>query len=252
MLVRCHSVRVRRPTLDDIQRISEGKGAKTRGTGSRQVPHRLNQEERDAYNLARDKGYLTVRGSGGYRRERKGSPLANIYRQLSDAHGRPCIIVDLEAGGAGDTVLVDLSPLRQADTSAGEAAAVGVAGEAGVPPLARGAYGSPFTVIVPHEMLDLLEAAAARREGGGEGGAQLEGGPAAGGEAASEEDEEALRHLCTAPIWQQPPRLVAFRCTRPEAKALAKSLAAAELAQQHQQADGDPAPGVQLNDALEL
>ena len=34
-----------RPTLDDVERISYGQGAKRRGTGSRQVPHRLNGDE---------------------------------------------------------------------------------------------------------------------------------------------------------------------------------------------------------------
>lgn len=34
-----------RPTLDDVERISYGQGAKKRGTGSRQVPHRLNGDE---------------------------------------------------------------------------------------------------------------------------------------------------------------------------------------------------------------
>ena len=32
----------KRPSLDDIERISKGQAAKSRGVGSRQVPHRLN------------------------------------------------------------------------------------------------------------------------------------------------------------------------------------------------------------------
>jgi hypothetical protein len=103
-----------RPTLDDVQRISEGKAAKRRGTGSRQVPHRLNVEERQTYNIARQKGFLTLKGSG-YRRERKGSPLANIYRQLQDALGHPVIVI--EQGNPLDVVLIDLSTLRQLDIS---------------------------------------------------------------------------------------------------------------------------------------
>ena len=35
-----------RPTLDDVERISKGQAAKRRGTGSRAVPHRLNEMER--------------------------------------------------------------------------------------------------------------------------------------------------------------------------------------------------------------
>ena len=56
-----------------------------------------------------------TRGSG-YRKERKGSPLANIFRQWCDAQARACIIV-LQASGSSiiDTVLVDLSTLRSAD-----------------------------------------------------------------------------------------------------------------------------------------
>lgn len=41
-----------RPTLDDVRRISQGDAAKSRGTGSRAVPHRLNAEERRDYDLA--------------------------------------------------------------------------------------------------------------------------------------------------------------------------------------------------------
>ena len=108
-------IQPRRPTLDDVQRLSEGKAAKSRGFGSRQIPHRLNVEERAAYNIAQQKGFLTLKGSG-YRRERKGSPLANIYRQLSDAMNRPCVIVMQQNGQSGlDIVLVDFSPLRLLD-----------------------------------------------------------------------------------------------------------------------------------------
>ncbi|KAK9832201.1 hypothetical protein WJX74_002645 [Apatococcus lobatus] len=104
-----------RPTLDDVDRISRGKAAKSRGTGSRNVPHRLNADERKIYELAHKKGFLVTRGSG-YRKERKGSPLANIFRQWCDAQARACIIV-LQASGSSiiDTVLVDLSTLRSAN-----------------------------------------------------------------------------------------------------------------------------------------
>ena len=47
-----------RPSLDDVQRISTGDAAKHRGTGSRAVPHRLNAEERKAYDLAKQVGLL--------------------------------------------------------------------------------------------------------------------------------------------------------------------------------------------------
>jgi len=35
-----------RPSIDDVERISKGLAAKRRGTGSRAVPHRLNEAER--------------------------------------------------------------------------------------------------------------------------------------------------------------------------------------------------------------
>lgn len=63
-------LQVWRPTLDDVQRISQGDAARSRGTGSRAVPHRLNAEERKQYDLAKQKGVLTLAGSG-YRRERE-------------------------------------------------------------------------------------------------------------------------------------------------------------------------------------
>ena len=38
-----------RPDISDVERISRGEGAKRRGTGSREVPHRLNEAERLAW-----------------------------------------------------------------------------------------------------------------------------------------------------------------------------------------------------------
>ena len=46
----------------------------------------------------------------GYRRERKGSPLANSWRQFADALLMPALMVQT---GAPDLVVVDLSPLRE-------------------------------------------------------------------------------------------------------------------------------------------
>eukprot|EP00959_Pyramimonas_sp_CCMP1952_P368609 7721296-Pyramimonas_sp.AAC.1 len=42
-----------RPTLDDVQRLARGQRAKKRGTGSRGVPHRLNEEELKAFNISK-------------------------------------------------------------------------------------------------------------------------------------------------------------------------------------------------------
>ena len=44
-----------RPSLDDVERISKGDAAKARGTGSRRIPHRLNAEERQQYDIAKQK-----------------------------------------------------------------------------------------------------------------------------------------------------------------------------------------------------
>ena len=68
-----------RPTLDDVDRISWGKPAKKKSTGSRGVPHRLNEEERKLYDFGRQKGFLEIPGSG-WRKERRGAPLLNSYR----------------------------------------------------------------------------------------------------------------------------------------------------------------------------
>lgn len=92
------SIRVWRPSLDDVERLSRGQAAKHRGTGSRAVPHRLNAEESAEFGRARQKGFVTLRGNG-YRRERKGSPLANIWRMWSDASMRPTISIYQSSDG---------------------------------------------------------------------------------------------------------------------------------------------------------
>lgn len=38
-------------------------------------------------------GYVAVRGTG-YRRERKGNPLPNVFRQWCDAKAWPCIVIE--------------------------------------------------------------------------------------------------------------------------------------------------------------
>lgn len=99
-----------RPTVQDVERISWGKPAKKKGTGSRGVPHRLNQEERLLFDQARRNGFLQVAGSG-WRSERRDAPLLNSYRNLCDARGQVCIV--LHKGNTGvDELVVDLSPLR--------------------------------------------------------------------------------------------------------------------------------------------
>lgn len=104
-----------RPTVSDVERISWGKPAKKKGTGSRGVPHRLNhEEERYLFDQARRKGFLEVPGSG-WRSERRDAPLVNSYRSLCDARGQVCIILHKLNTGMDDIVL-DLSPLRLPST----------------------------------------------------------------------------------------------------------------------------------------
>lgn len=111
-----------RPSLDDVERISKGQAAKKRGVGSRAVCHRLNEMERKEFDLAKKLGFVQLRGTG-YRRERKGSPLANIHRQLCDALTRPCVEIHRGLGAdAVDEVVVDVSPLRPTEPGALDAA----------------------------------------------------------------------------------------------------------------------------------
>lgn len=82
------------------------------GYGSRRVPHRLNGDERSSFERAVKFGFITLDGTG-YRRGRKGSPLANIHRQWCDSRAKPQIIVCKATGGRMlDNVIVDLSTLR--------------------------------------------------------------------------------------------------------------------------------------------
>jgi len=113
-----HTNKVFRANLDDVENLSYGRGAKRqRGTGSRFTCHRLNRDERRVYELAKRDGYLAVRGTG-YRKERKGSPLWNTFRQRCDALGTICVVVEKRSssssssGGGGDRLVIDLSTLR--------------------------------------------------------------------------------------------------------------------------------------------
>jgi len=96
--------------MDDVDRISWGRPAKKKGTGSRGVPHRLNNDERLLYDLARQKGFVEIGGSG-WRRQRSDSPLVNTFRSWCAARAAPAIYVHKGAAG-DDEVVVDLSPLR--------------------------------------------------------------------------------------------------------------------------------------------
>jgi hypothetical protein len=103
---------LRRISKDDVDRLSRGQPSKKKGFGSRNVPHRLNDQERNEMDRASKKGYLALAGAGN-RRTRKGSPLANIHRQWCDARDKPQIVLFKAVSGRPmDEVMVDLSPLR--------------------------------------------------------------------------------------------------------------------------------------------
>lgn len=103
---------LRRISREDVERLSRGQNAARRGYGSRGVPHRLNEEERGGFQRAARYGFVTLEGTG-YRRGRKGSPLANIHRQWCDARAKPQIVLCKASGGRPlDHIIVDLSPLR--------------------------------------------------------------------------------------------------------------------------------------------
>lgn len=104
-----------RPDLRDVERISFGQPAKKKGTGSRGIPHRLNEDERRSFDQARRQGFLQVTGSA-WRSQRRDAPLLNTYRSLSDARGKPSIVLHklspTSSGEHEDKLIVDLSPLR--------------------------------------------------------------------------------------------------------------------------------------------
>lgn len=107
-----------RPDVRDVENISWGQPAKKKGTGSRGIPHRLNQEERLAFDQARRQGFLQVTGSA-WRSQRRDAPLLNSYRSLMDARGRPVIVLHKMSpnsssvvSDSSDRLIVDLSPLR--------------------------------------------------------------------------------------------------------------------------------------------
>ena len=100
-----------RPTINDVERISWGKPAKQKGTGSRGVPHRLNGEERFLFQQARVKGFLEVTGSG-WRPQRRDAPLLNTYRSLCDARGQAAVVLHKSSTGMDDELVIDISPLR--------------------------------------------------------------------------------------------------------------------------------------------
>eukprot|EP00850_Spirogloea_muscicola_P022155 SM000280S10710 [mRNA] locus=s280:1442:3057:+ [translate_table: standard] len=94
-----------RPSLDDVERISKGLSSKAK-IGSRQVPHRLNAEERKAYDLAKGRGYVVIKPQTRY------YPLRNTFRNFCDASAQPCIRIEQGTSAESDKLVVDLTTLR--------------------------------------------------------------------------------------------------------------------------------------------
>ena len=194
-----------RAYVADVERLTRGEAAKRRGTGSRDVPHRLNADERAVWDLAKvralarlfavqlnaklnaaaaaQKRRFMVLSGTGYRRERKGSPLANSWRQMADALALPALTVQNGASEPSrpDLVVVDLSTLREGRARCVQARDKCVA------------LAAPFGATLARD----------------------------DAETASETNEELLDRA----IWQLPSVLLEFVCTdRPSAKAFAEAL----------------------------
>ncbi|DBA77615.1 TPA: hypothetical protein ACH3X1_009413 [Trebouxia sp. C0004] len=247
--VLCKKDSTSRPTLDDVERISKGNAAKARGTGSRRIPHRLNAEERQQYEIAKQKGFLTLRGTG-YRKERKGSPLANTFRQWCDAQAIICIVIEQGFGSdAVDTVLVDLSTLRSSDTSEAKAEIKSTASNLGCSLLQQQTQ-IPFTIEVQNMTLatsvedQTMESEQPQLESSS---SAAPGAAFDGGEAIAVSNESSPSHALQglqqdftqlnskqrkrlasssplAPIWTMEAQPIFFDADRPSAKELAKAL----------------------------
>ncbi|KAK9813952.1 hypothetical protein WJX73_006411 [Symbiochloris irregularis] len=200
-----------RPSLQDVEKLSKGDAAKKRGTGSRQVPHRLNTDERKLYDLAKEKKFLTLKGSG-YRKERKGSPLANIFRQWCDANGQPCIVIQQGTGNDPlDTLVLDLVTLRTQDVGQLQSPCKEIAARMGAIVAEDVSSVIPFTIIVqsPH-VEDAPEETSLPKQS-----------PNADVDHMPDISEEAFEEL---PVWSLPPQAMAFTCQRSTAKQLAAAL----------------------------
>ena len=202
-----------RPTIDDVDRISWGRPAKKKGTGSRGVPHRLNDEERVLYDLARGKGFVEVSGSG-WRRERSDAPLINTYRSWCDA--RAIAFLCLHKGGQTgrgqlDELILDLSPLRTPAAFADAAA------------FCLSADGAADGILKGFEeglQLDLQQDEEGDEDGEAGEARELAAGTSAEAILAARRDD-----FETKPIHRLPKYVLAWERPRSEAKALAKALA---------------------------
>ena len=194
-----------RPDVNDVERISWGKPAKKKGTGSRGVPHRLNLDERFLFDNARKKGFLETEGSG-WRSQRREAPLLNSYRSLCDARGQASIV--LHKGSTGtDELVCDLSPLRNPeifDRVANKCLELQEGGEV----VFQGSGSEDLGFDQEEETEDLSMTLGIVDQAINENKKSSDDGP-----------------WETRPIYQLPPYCISWELQRSEAKALGKSLA---------------------------
>lgn len=201
-----------RPDVNDVERISWGKPAKKKGTGSRGVPHRLNLDERFLFDNARNKGFLEIEGSG-WRSQRREAPLLNTYRSLCDARGQASIV--LHKGSTGmDELVCDLSPLRNPKIF-NEIAQKCLELQGGGEVVFQGSIGSmEATTDDEEETEDLSMTLKIVDE------STID-------DNSDQTDEVTPGPWETRPIYQLPPFCISWELERSQAKALGKSLAKA-------------------------
>jgi hypothetical protein len=186
-----------RPTVNDVERISWGKPAKKKGTGSRGVPHRLNEEERFLFDQARRKGFLEITGSG-WRSQRREAPLLNTYRSLCDAMGQASIVLHKSNTGV-DELVVDISPLRTPEKFPNIAETCQQKFEG-----AEVEYQGSYTTDDDDDVASADEV----------------------DEEVVSTSEDLLTAFETRPIYQLPPYCIAWELERAQAKSLGKEMAA--------------------------
>jgi len=74
------------PTIDDVARLTRGKPTKNR-VGSRQIRHRLRQDELRRLSVARERGFLLITASTR-------AALRNAWHLDCTARNRPCVFVE--------------------------------------------------------------------------------------------------------------------------------------------------------------
>ena len=112
-----------RPTVDDVERASQGDRTKAMGVVEREAPYRLNRAHREAWERAKKRGghgfgdgtggggVLEVRTTASSALAPHRNPLINTHRLFCDAKRAAFVVVEQEDRGRDD-VVVDLSTLR--------------------------------------------------------------------------------------------------------------------------------------------